>query len=238
MGDAVIHFEIMGEDASVLVDFYTELFGWTATSRSDDGSYFDIDTDTTRGIPGGIGVAGEPSVTLYVAVDYVAGTLARAVELGGKAVTEPTQEVDDGAMIADVADPEGNVLSLVEKAPLRERVEAGGEHPVVHFEIHGYEWEATRDFWISLLEWEVKDFPDYGYSIVQPDEPGIGGGIAKSAKGENLVTFYVQAQDLQAILDRAEDLGGSTTKPIFGDADGQQFAQLADPDGNVFGILT
>jgi hypothetical protein len=241
MGDAVVHFEIMGdgEDASGLVDFYTELFGWTAIPRSDDGSYFDIDTDTTNGIPGGIGAApGEPGVTLYVAVDDVGGTLARAVELGGQAVTEPIQDTPDAVAIADVADAEGNVLSLVGKGPLPERVDAGGEHPVVHFEIHGYKWEDTRDFWTSLFDWEVNDYPDYGYSIVQPDDPGIGGGIAKSAEGENLVTFYVQVQDLQAILDRAEDLGGSTTRPVFGDPDGQQFALLADPDGNVIGILT
>ncbi|MDQ4148739.1 MAG: VOC family protein [Actinomycetota bacterium] len=240
MGNAVVHFEVMsdGDDPSVLVDFYTELFGWTARPVSDDGAYFDIETDTTTGIAGGIGASPEgPTVTFYVAVDDVSATVRKAEELGGKAVTEPTEDAET-VTIADVADPEGNVVSLVERGPLPDRVEAGGEHPVVFFEILAFDWKAARDFWTALFGWDADDFDGYEYSVIDPIEPGIGGGIGKASKAGNLVTFYVQTPDIQDTLDRAEDLGGRTVKPIFGDPDLQEFAHFADPSGNVIGLLT
>ena len=240
MANAVVHFEVMGEgdDASTLVDFYTELFGWTATPVSDGGGYFDVDTDTTQGIPGGIGVSPEGrTVTFYVAVEDVAATLREAERLGGKAVTEATPDPET-AMIADVADPEGNVVSLVEEGPLPERPEAGGRHPVVFFEILGSDWQATRNFWTQLFDWAAADYPEYEYSVVEPVGRGIGGGIGKASETGNLVTLYVETEELQATLDRAEDLGGSTVAPPFGDPESQEFAHFADPSGNVIGLLT
>ncbi|HCP62372.1 MAG TPA: glyoxalase, partial [Actinobacteria bacterium] len=43
---------------------------------------------------------------------------------------------------------------------------------------------------------------------------GINGGIGSVEDGSTFVTFYVEADDLQAVLDRAEELGGTTTTPV------------------------
>jgi uncharacterized protein len=239
MGSPVVYFEIISDssDPRALADFYSELFGWSCTEDSED--YVDVDTRTSWGIGGGIGASpGGRTVTLYVAVDDVEATLEAAEDLGGKAVTEATEEVPGAITLADVADSEGNVLSLVQSGPLADRSEAGGEHPVVYFEILASDWVGVRDFWVNLFEWDTNEFPDYHYSIIQAEAPGIGGGIGKSQSGYRQVAFYVLVTDPQAILDRAEELGGSTIKAPFGDPDGQQFAQFADPEGNVVGLVT
>ncbi len=238
MVNPVVRFEVMGNGrASSLVHFYTELFGWTAAPVVDDVSYFAVDTGTIHGISGGIGTWLRPgNVTFYVQVDDIAATLARAEELGGKALSDPGEVAN--STVADVADHEGNVAGLVLRNPRPERSETDGENPVVYFEIQGSNWQLTRDFWAALFGWKVKDFPQYNYSIVPGTEAGITGGIGQSPNGQKLVTVYVQVSDLQAILDRVEHLGGKTVNPVFGLPDVQQFAHFADPDGNIIGLMS
>lgn len=239
MDNPVVRFEVMGNggDPSSLVHFYTELFGWTAAPVLDDVSYLSVNTGTTRGISGGIGAWQRPShVTFYVQVNDLAAILAKAEELGGKALTD-LGEVSNST-VADVADHDGNLVSLVLRTPRPDRNESGGQHPVVYFEIQGSNWQSTRDFWSTLFGWKVKDFPEYNYSIVPGNEADIVGGIGQSPNGQKLVTIYVQVSDLQATLDRATNLGGRTVKPIFGVPNVQQFAHFADPAGNIVGLMS
>ena len=49
--------------------------------------------------------------------------------------------------------------------------------------------------------------------IISTGLGGIGGGIGPSPEGVNRVTFYVDVDDLQAYLDKAERLGGKTVMP-------------------------
>jgi predicted enzyme related to lactoylglutathione lyase len=65
---------------------------------------------------------------------------------------------------------------------------------------------------------------------------GISGGIGRSQSGEPWATFYVEVEDLQASLDRAEALGGRTVWPVA-ELPGMAFAMLGDPDGLLVGLL-
>ena len=49
--------------------------------------------------------------------------------------------------------------------------------------------------------------------------------------------IYVEVEDLQATLDKAESLGGKTTMPIMEIPGMVTLAQFSDPDGNVIGIV-
>ena len=51
------------------------------------------------------------------------------------------------------------------------------------------------------------------------------------------VTFYVQVDDLQAYLDKAESLGGKTIMPPMEIPDMVKLAVFSDPEGNVIGIV-
>ena len=78
------------------------------------------------------------------------------------------------------------------------------------------------------------------YGIVEKGgENGIGGGITGIFEGSDHpgVTFYIEANDLQACLDRAESLGGKTVMPVTEIPGFVTIAHFADPDGNVIGLV-
>jgi predicted enzyme related to lactoylglutathione lyase len=66
---------------------------------------------------------------------------------------------------------------------------------------------------------------------------GINGGIGKSRTGQPWVAFYVEADDLQAVLDRAGSLGATTVVPITEVPGMVTFAMFSDPDGLLIGLL-
>jgi predicted enzyme related to lactoylglutathione lyase len=52
------------------------------------------------------------------------------------------------------------------------------------------------------------------HAMVKGEDGGIGGGIGQASEGAGHVTFYVDADDPQAMLDKAEELGGKTILPV------------------------
>ena len=75
------------------------------------------------------------------------------------------------------------------------------------------------------------------YALVDTGVEGaIGGGIGQ-AQGPNQVVFYIEVDDLQAYLDRIEQAGGTTVVPVTEIPGLVTFAQFADPQGNVVGLL-
>jgi predicted enzyme related to lactoylglutathione lyase len=109
----VVAFQIRGRDAARLAEFYREIFGWEMDSSNPLGV-----VQIAPGIGGpevGVGgfiVPGEPNVAIFVQVLSLVDTLAKAVELGGKRIMEPF-DVPGGPTIAQMADPEGNIIGLV-----------------------------------------------------------------------------------------------------------------------------
>jgi uncharacterized protein len=113
MGQAVVHFEVQGNDREALTRFYQQLFDWK-TSDVSEMSYTMVDTEADGGINGGIGTTPEGApggVTFYVQSDDVEGSLARARDLGGQTVAGP-MDMPGGHKWALFADPEGHVVGL------------------------------------------------------------------------------------------------------------------------------
>lgn len=114
MGAPVVHFEIMGGEASELETFYRQLFGWKINGNNPI-KYGIVETGGgPGGINGGIGPAkdGSKRVSVYVRVEDLQTTLDRAQRLGGKIILPPT-EVPGGPKLAMFADPAGNVTGLL-----------------------------------------------------------------------------------------------------------------------------
>jgi len=113
MGAPVVHWEIISPKAKELHGFYSELFGWKVDTNNPQG-YGLVDTQSDRGIPGGIGEprAGSTGwVTFYVSVDDPQTYLKKAEQLGGKILMEPT-ELPGNVILAMFADPEGRPIGL------------------------------------------------------------------------------------------------------------------------------
>jgi predicted enzyme related to lactoylglutathione lyase len=112
-------------------------------------------------------------------------------------------------------------------------------NPVVHFEIISRDAPAALAFYNDLFGWDVDADNEFNYGIVQKQgDEGIGGGIGGSFDGEqSFVTFYVQVDDLQGTLDRAEAMGGRTVMPPMEIPGAVTMAQFVDPEGHRIGLV-
>ena len=111
-------------------------------------------------------------------------------------------------------------------------------NPVVHWEIQSKQPEKVQEFFAKLFDWHVDASNPMNYGMVDTHaEGGINGGIGPTGGGTNQVTFYVQVDDLQAYLDKAESLGGKTIMPPTEIPGVVTMAMFADPEGNVIGMI-
>jgi|SRR5258708_21518754 predicted enzyme related to lactoylglutathione lyase len=107
------------------------------------------------------------------------------------------------------------------------------------FEIVGKDGARLRQFYSNLFHWKI-DASQTGmdYGLVPPEPKGIGGGIGRSEDGgDGHVTVYVEVDDVQAYLDKAESLGGKTVAPPM-DIPGWnlKIAFMTDPEGHLIGL--
>ena len=110
-------------------------------------------------------------------------------------------------------------------------------NPTMFFEVLGRDRSALAAFYSSLFGWQTTEVPGLDYAMVAPGRDGrIGGGIG-AAPGDYAghLTFHVAVDDVQAVLDEAESLGGrSVVGPL--DIPGGEVGLLADPEGHVVGV--
>lgn len=111
-------------------------------------------------------------------------------------------------------------------------------NPVVHFEVSGKDGETLQEFYGSLFDWKIDASNPMGYGVVDTGAgEGIAGGIGRSEQGDGHVTFYVRVPSCDDYLRKAESLGGKTVVPRTEIPNMVTFALLADPEGNVVGII-
>ncbi len=110
-------------------------------------------------------------------------------------------------------------------------------YPVIHFEIMGTDAAKLQEFYRELFEWDIDSNNPMNYGLVKAEEGGIGGGVGSTPQGNRIVTVYVGADDPQAALDKAVQLGGQVVMPVTEIPDMVTFALFADPEGNVVGIV-
>lgn len=109
-------------------------------------------------------------------------------------------------------------------------------HAVVHFEIGGPDDQQLAEFYSRLLGWSTHAVP--GYTLVDTcGGSGINGGIGNSQDDAQAVTFYIETDDLQAILDKVNLLGGKTVTAITELPGMVTFAKFEDLDGLVIGLV-
>jgi predicted enzyme related to lactoylglutathione lyase len=112
--------ELHTSDPDAAVDFYGEVFGWTAQTMEmgEGGTYTlfkragDVDVAGATRAPEGAPSAWVP----YLATEEVDGTAARAKELGATVIQEPT-DIPGMGRFAIVQDPGGAILGLWKGTP-------------------------------------------------------------------------------------------------------------------------
>lgn len=111
--------------------------------------------------------------------------------------------------------------------------------PVIHWEIGGNDSKKLQTFYSNLFDWKIDANNPMNYGMATTGgEGGINGGIGSTGEDKKpYVTFYVQVDDLQAYLKRAESLGGKTVVPPTEIPNVVTFALFTDPEGNRIGLV-
>jgi predicted enzyme related to lactoylglutathione lyase len=113
-----------------------------------------------------------------------------------------------------------------------------GSH-VIHVEVLGKDGAALQRFYGDVLGWTFDTDNPGGYGMARGvGEGDLAAGIGTSSDGgPGHVTFYVHADDAQAVLDRAVAAGGRVIMPLTQIAPETTIGLFADPEGHVVGIM-
>jgi uncharacterized protein len=110
-------------------------------------------------------------------------------------------------------------------------------NPTMWFEVAGKDFEGLKSFYSQLFEWKLNDLEGMPYAVLEDADGGIPGGIGAAPEGNpGHVTFYVQVDDLEASLAKAESLGGKRAMGPM-DIPNGQIALFTDPEGHEIGLM-
>lgn len=109
---------------------------------------------------------------------------------------------------------------------------------VARFEIAATDLRAVKAFYTKLFDWKTDDADRY--AIVRTGSGTDGLIFAADPGVPTFVTFYVEVDDVERYLEKAERLGGtvyvpSTPSPVPGE---REFGVFGDPEGNVVGVVS
>lgn len=124
---------------------------------------------------------------------------------------------------------------------------------VVHFEIYVDDINRAIKFYTKLFGWKIAKFKTMDYWLVYPtgvEEPGpakfgINGGmlLRPGPKPENdkatpnAFVCTVSVDDIDAILEKVEGLGGRIDIPVDTVKGVGRLAYIRDSEGNLVGLL-
>jgi predicted enzyme related to lactoylglutathione lyase len=115
-------------------------------------------------------------------------------------------------------------------------------NPVVHFEIIGRDAGRTQEFFAQLFGWAIDADNPMNYGLVDPGHDpegrGIAGGIGCGMPGQDgYVTVYVEVDDVEAALAKAESLGATRIMGPETIMEGLAIGLFAEPEGKPIGVL-
>ena len=112
-------------------------------------------------------------------------------------------------------------------------------NPVVHFEVQSADAGKSQKFYADLFEWHIDANNPMKYGMVDTHTEGqnINGGITATQGGPPNVIFYVEVDDINAYLKKAEGLGAKTIMPRTVIPDTITMALFSDADANTIGLV-
>ena len=119
---------------------------------------------------------------------------------------------------------------------------------VVHFEIPADDVARAKEFYGSIFEWELQDYPEMQYTIAMtvpvddkqmPTQPGaINGGMMKrSNTTPSSPVLTIEVQSIDEALKKIEAGGGETVTPRTPIPGMGAFAYFKDTEGNTLGLF-
>ena len=114
------------------------------------------------------------------------------------------------------------------------------KHTIVHVEISAKDLAAASKFYAELFGWEIQPMPEMNYATFSPGKEEVGGGFnpVSEENPAGTVLVYIDTEDIEASLAKAESLGGKTLVPKTEIPGMGWFAVFSDLTGNSIGLYT
>jgi predicted enzyme related to lactoylglutathione lyase len=111
------------------------------------------------------------------------------------------------------------------------------KHPIVHIEFSAIDREEAGKFYSDLFGWKITQLPEMNYATFDTGEY-VGGGLNPVQEDylAGTIAVYVGAEDIEATLKKAEELGGKIVVPKTEIPGQGWFAFFTDPTGNQVGL--
>ena len=110
-------------------------------------------------------------------------------------------------------------------------------NPTMWFEVAARDRASMNGFYSGLFDWKLTEMEAMPYTGIETGGEGIPGGIGQAPDGQDgHVTFYVQVDDVEAGLAKAESLGGSRVMGPMEIPSGT-IGLFADPEGHTVGLM-
>jgi uncharacterized protein len=243
--------ELTTSDAPAARRFYGELFEWEVVETP-----LGPDTPATHavfqmrgrpvaglvGMPSTLVDAGVPSHWLsHVAVDDLAGVVARVEPVGGRIVRAPGPVLDLGHL-AVIEDPSGAALALWTGLRLAGVGIVNEPGALCWTELATPDPAAATAFYAHVLGWgsRVSGAGGNAYTEFLANGRSVAGLLPMSAEwGATPAHWmvYFAVVDCDECVERATQLGGRVVVPATDVIGTGRFAALADPQDAVFSVI-
>lgn len=240
--------DLMTSDTEAAQDFYTHVTDWGTDVWEGSATSYTMFT-TPAGPIGGLMELPEEAKTqgapnhwlTYIAVPNIEETVARATQLGGQVLKEPTA-IPTVGRFAVLADPQGAVFAVFTAegdVPGHDGPPATGEFS--WHELATTNHEAAFDFYSELFGWQKADAMDMGeagtYQMYGRGEFPLGGMFNKPPELP-LPTWlhYIMVKDVNQAVEKVKKMGGQVLNGPMEVPGGDMIAQCIDPQGATFAL--
>ncbi|GAA2232616.1 VOC family protein [Kitasatospora cystarginea] len=246
-----IWLDLGSPDPGASRDFYSALFGWSLDSagpEAGDYGFFRLDDRAVGGLGPLTEERAAPAWTVYFATEDADDTTARVRRAGGDVRFGPVDVFGHGRM-SGLTDPTGAQFAVWQARDTGGLGAVTIPNSLCWTELLSADPAAAKDFYRSVFGWQEQDVPfgEATYTVLTP----IGGGTSSGQGGIMQLTAdqaaaglgshwlpYFEVPDADATIAKARQLGGAVRAPARNAHGVGRFAQLIDPHGAPFAVIT
>jgi predicted enzyme related to lactoylglutathione lyase len=226
--------------------FYTGLFGWSFLDLpTDSGTFYHMAQIEGKNVAG-LGPMGPdmeaqgipPFWSSYIKHDDVDAVAAKAAEAGGNIMFPPMDVMDSGRMTI-IQDPTGAAFGVWQP---KEHIGAqlvNIPNTLVWNELQTRDVDAAKTFYEKVFGWTYQIDANNYVAVNQDDRVHAGMMQIEESWGDVPPNWsiYFLVEDIDAIVAKAQELGGNILMPPSPAGDIGTFSVIQDPQGAVFNVI-
>lgn len=113
------------------------------------------------------------------------------------------------------------------------------EKGICHVEINTTNLKKAENFYSQLFGWKIQSEVMGKYSLWEASQAPNGGlAEVKEVKPGDGLMFYIEVDDIESYLKKAESLGGKKVNPKTEIPQHGWYGVFSDLDGNKIGLFT